>query len=135
MIVFQIIHVTRNPRDCMVSLFNHIRVINGYSGSFELYADAFLNDECLYWTPFMHNVRSYWDKREEPNIMFITYEDMKRDLPKVIRNVSLFLGKPVADKDIPALAEFLSFGNMSKNLSLNNQQMVNVSIAILDPFA
>ena len=82
----------------------------------------------------MHNVRSYWDKREEPNIMFITYEEMKRDLPKVIRNVSLFLGKPVADKDITALAEFLSFGNMSKNPSLNNQQMVNVSIAILDPF-
>ena len=112
----------------MISFFNHIRVIKGYSGSFDLCANAFLNDECIYWTPFMHNVRSYWDKRDEPNIMFITYEEMKRDLPKVIRNVSLFLGKPVADKDIPALAEFLSFGNMSKNPSLNNQQWVQVCI-------
>ena len=32
------------------------------------------------WTP-----RGYWEKRHEPNILFITYEEMKRDLPDMIR--------------------------------------------------
>ena len=127
MSTFQVIYVTRNPRDCFVSFFNHIRAMKGYAGSLQLCADAFLRDECVYWTPFMQNVLSYWDKRHEPNITFITYEDMKRDLPKVIREVSSFLGKPVAEKDIPVLSEFLSFENMRATPSMNKQKMVNVS--------
>ena len=64
----------------------------------------------------------------EPNIIFITYEDMKRDLPKVIREVSSFLEKPVAEKDIPVLSEFLSFENMKATPSMNKQKMVDVSV-------
>ena len=52
---------------------------------------------------------------------------MKQDLPKVIREVSSFLGKPVAEKDIPALADFISFENMKATPSMNKQKMVNVS--------
>ena len=103
--------------------------MEGYSGSFETYVDAFLNDECIYWTPFMHNVRGFWEKRHEPNIMFITYEEMKRDLPEMIRKVSSFLGKPVAEKDIPGLADFLSFDKMKANPAMNKQNFVNVSVA------
>ena len=127
-LAFQIVYVTRNPRDCFVSFFNHIKALKGYAGSFDLCADAFLKDECVYWTPFMQNVKSYWDKRHEPNIIFITYEDMKRDLPKVIREVSSFLGKPVAEKDIPVLADFISFENMKATPTMNKQGMVQVRI-------
>ena len=127
--MLQVIYVTRNPRDTLVSFFNHVRVMEGYSGSFEAYVDAFLNDECVYWTPYMQNVKSFWEKRNESNIMFITYEEMKRDLPKVIRRVSSFLGKPVAEKDITILAEFLSFDKMKANPAMNKQQFVDVSVA------
>ena len=30
-------------------------------------------------------LRGYWERRHEPNILFITYEEMKRDLPDMIR--------------------------------------------------
>ena len=129
MLTFQVIYVTRNPRDCFISYFNHIRAMTGYAGSLELCADAFLRDECVCWTPFMQNVKSFWNRRHEPNIIFITYEDMKRDLPKVIREVSSFLGKPVAEKDIPVLSEFLSFENMKATPSMNKQKMVDVSVS------
>ena len=102
--------------------------MKGYDGSLELCADAFLRDECVYYTPFMQNVISYWGRRHEPNIIFITYEDMKRDLPKVIQEVSSFLGKPVAEKDIPVLSKFLSVDNMKATPSMNKQKMVNVSV-------
>ena len=117
----------RNPRDCLVSFFNHARVVKGYTGSFDLCADAFLNNDWLYRTPYMQNVMSYWDKRDEPNIMFITFEEMKRGLPKVIKKVSSFIGKPVAENDIPTLADFLSFENMKANPTMNKQQTVDVS--------
>ena len=96
-VIFQIIYVTRNPRDTVITYCNHFKVLEGYTGSFETFADAFLRDECGYYTPFMQNVKGFWEARKQrPNIMFLTYEEMKRDLPSVIRRVSAYLGKPVA---------------------------------------
>ena len=118
--------MARNPRDTVLTFFNHFKVLEGYSGSFETFADAFLKDECGYYTPFMQNVRGFWEARQEPNITFITYEEMKRDLPSVIRRVSAFLGKPVAERDIPALADFLSFDKMRSNPAMNKQDSVEV---------
>lgn len=51
---------------------------------------------------------------------------MKRDLPSVIRKVSGFLGKPVAEKDIPELTEHLSFDKMKKNDAVNKHEAVAV---------
>ena len=118
--------MTRNPRDTVITYYNHFKVLEGYSGSFESFADAFLRDECGYYTPFMQNVRGFWEARQEPNIMFITYEEMKRNLPSVIRKVSVFLGKPVAETDVPALADFLSFDKMRNNPAMNKQDSVEV---------
>jgi hypothetical protein len=44
-----------------------------------------------------------------------------------INRVGTFLGKPVAEKDIPQLAEFLSFDKMKKNPAANKQDIVDVS--------
>ena len=44
-----------------------------------------------------------------------------------IRRVSAFLGKPVAEADIPGLADFLSFDSMKKNPAMNKQSFVDVS--------
>ena len=41
--------------------------------------------------------------------------------------MSAFLGKPVAEADIPGLADFLSFDNMKKNPAMNKQSFVDVS--------
>ena len=122
------IYVARNPRDAVITYFNHFKVLEGYTGSFETFADAFLKDECGYYTPFMQNVRGFWEARQRPNIMFITYEEMKRDLPSVIRRVSDYLGRPVAEADMPALADFLSFDKMRNNPAMNKQDSVEVNI-------
>ena len=57
-VIFQIIYVTRNPRDTVITYCNHFKVLEGYTGSFETFADAFLKDECGYYTPFMQGCNS-----------------------------------------------------------------------------
>ena len=45
------------------------------------------------------------------------------------RRVSSFLGKPVAESNVAALAEFLSFDKMKANPAMNKQNFVDVSVA------
>lgn len=111
----RIIYVTRNPRDTCLSLYHYMKALQVYSGSFEDYFDAFLNDTMPYYTPMLQNVQSYWDRREMENVLFITYEDMKEDLGSVVRQVAAFLGKQPTAAEVAALCDELSFSKMKES--------------------
>jgi hypothetical protein len=81
----QMVYVTRNPRDTCISYMSHWKLMYGYKGSTEAIVDVFLNDETGVYTPYFQQVLGYWNRRDLPNIQFITYEEMKRDLPNIIR--------------------------------------------------
>ena len=54
--IFQIIYVTRNPKDACVSFHNHWKILEGYQGSFTDFADSFVNDVAGYYSPFIPHV-------------------------------------------------------------------------------
>ncbi|XP_046383771.1 luciferin sulfotransferase-like isoform X2 [Ischnura elegans] len=121
----KIIYVARNPKDTCVSYFHHARLIEGYRGSFEDFIELFLQDSVSY-SPFWDHLVSYWEHREEANVLFLKYEEMKRDLPSVIRKVSKFLGKEqLNDKDMKTLCDHLSFDSMKTNSSVNYEFAVD----------
>lgn len=55
------------------------------------------------------------------NVLFIKYEDMKSDLRGIIRQVAVFVGKPLNGSQIEKLADHLSFENMKENPSVNKK--------------
>ena len=120
----KLIYVTRNPRDAVVSFFNHWCVMAGFRGNFDKFVDAFIGDVCGFYTPFMNHVLGYWNIREDPNILFITYEDMKKDLPAVIRTVANFLEKKMSEIEVTNLATHLSFDNMKENAAVNKEDVL-----------
>jgi hypothetical protein len=124
--LFQMIYITRNPRDSCISNFNHWKVLKGYFGSLDTFVDAFLNDTCGYYTPFMEHVLGYWSKRHEESIFFVTYEEMKDDLASVIKKLGIFLNSPVDEKNMHGLLKHLSFDMMKNNKAVNKQDLVDV---------
>jgi len=118
----KVIYVCRNPRDVVVSYFNFLK-LDGFYGSLDVFFNAFLGD-VLSYSPFLQHVRGYWERRSEENILFLSYEEMKKDLPSVIRRVAEFLDKILTDTQVADLAEHLSFKNMKANAAVNKEEMM-----------
>lgn len=47
------------------------------------------------------------------------YEDCQKDMTGSLRKLAEFLGKPLADKDLPKLLDHLKFDNVKNNASIN----------------
>jgi len=128
----KLIYVARNPRDAVLSFHNHWKILDGYRGDFAGFLNAFLNDTCGYYTPFIQHVLGYWNIRHEKNVLFIFFEEMKADLPSVIRRVAKFLDKELTPEQITALTGHLDFKSMRANPAVNKADVVKAIQAARD---
>ncbi|PIK58211.1 putative sulfotransferase 1C2A [Apostichopus japonicus] len=93
------------------------KVLPNYAGW-----DEFLDQFCKGLLPhgdwFEHNIY-WWERRNEPNVLFIKYEDMKKDLRASVLQVSQFLAKSLTDEQLDNICENVTFNNMRKNPNVN----------------
>lgn len=73
----RIVYVARNPKDVAVSYLHHYRMIMGYRGTKEAFLDGLLEDRVMF-CPQIRHALDFWTLKEEPNVLFLTYESMKR---------------------------------------------------------
>ncbi|XP_054708991.1 amine sulfotransferase-like [Uloborus diversus] len=87
------IYITRNPYDCCVSYFYHLQMDNWNPKlSFSEHVEAFTSGKIPFGDFFDH-VLSWYKHRNEPNILFLTYEGMKRNKKETILKIAKFLGE------------------------------------------
>jgi aryl sulfotransferase len=58
------------------------------------------------------HIGAFWSHRDEPNVLFVHYDDMKADLAGSIRGVAAFLGIEVDEACWPALVDRCTFASM-----------------------
>ncbi|KAH7934452.1 hypothetical protein HPB51_029175 [Rhipicephalus microplus] len=87
------VYVARNPWDVCVSIFYNMTNISIYrfqDGTFEDIVDLFLQGQLGYGSYFDH-VASGYALRNELNVFFLTYEELKRDTPGTILRLAHFV--------------------------------------------
>ncbi|XP_075552992.1 sulfotransferase ssu-1-like [Dermacentor variabilis] len=95
------VYVARNPWDLCVSSYHMITTFDVYrfrDGTFEELFDAFLEGDCAGQGSYFDHVASGYALRNEPNVFFVTYEELKTDTPSVILRLARFLGDDYGDK-------------------------------------
>ncbi|KAK7868457.1 hypothetical protein R5R35_011206 [Gryllus longicercus] len=122
----KIIYVARNCKDTCVSYYHHSKLLEGYKGSFDDFCKLFMGNS-LTFAPFWSHVLSFWKRKDHSNILFLKYEDMKKDLPAVIRQTANFLGKSMTEDQVKTLANHLSFQNMKNNPAVNYEAVVEIN--------
>ncbi len=134
--------VGRDPRDAFMSMGNHFKNINPeFMGKMMANAKPgarpphpqpaeigaqFIAGIMATSTPgatdnpngVLPYLKSFWDYRHLPNIHFIHFDDLKRDLGFEMRRIAKILGINVAENLWPELIAAAKFENMKENASM-----------------
>ncbi|XP_033630668.1 sulfotransferase 1E1-like isoform X2 [Asterias rubens] len=122
----KMIYVIRNPKDVVVSLFHHGALMTPPGKfSFDFVFDGFLDGTLPYGNWWEHYLY-FWERRNEDHILFLRFEDMKKDLRGTVLKISEFLGKSFSDETIDAIMDHCSFQNMKNNPMTNPDTLIQI---------
>lgn len=117
------IYVARNPFDCVVSFYYHtkgfVEIYDFAEGAFDDYFECFITGE-IDFGDYFDNLLSWYERKDDQNILFLVYEEMKAAPRQEIIKIANFLGDEYIErvKDPEIFNKVLyhsSFESMSKN--------------------
>ncbi|CAM5132347.1 unnamed protein product [Natator depressus] len=116
----KVIYVARNPKDVVVSYFHFssLSVLLETIPDFNIFLERFLAGKVLAGSWFDH-IRGWYTHRDDFNILFLTYEEMKKDLRGAVLKICRFLGKQLNEKELDTVVENATFDKMKTDPRAN----------------
>ncbi|XP_018412867.1 PREDICTED: sulfotransferase 6B1-like [Nanorana parkeri] len=119
--------ILRNPKDTAVSYYhfsNNNPVLPSYE-SWDLFFKDYITGNVIYGSYFDFTLQ--WEKHiDDGNILVLTFEDMKADLPKELKKICDFYGLALTDEQIKLVQEKTTFSSMKQNSTKSHGNLGNV---------
>jgi aryl sulfotransferase len=128
------IYIGRDGRDVVWSMYNHhananrlwYEALNDTPGRVGPPIEPPPRDIRQYWRewlerdghpfwPFWENVRTWWEFRDLPNILFVHFANLKRDMPGQMRRIAEFLDVTIDETQWETILEYCSFEWMKRH--------------------
>nr|XP_045009823.1 amine sulfotransferase-like [Jaculus jaculus] len=125
----KILYIYRNPKDILTSFFHfsNLMVLFEASDSIENFMEKFLEGKVLGSLWFDH-IRGWYEHRHDFNILFMSYEDMKKDLRGSVLKICHFLEKDLSAEDVDAVVKQAAFQNMKSDSRANYEDIIQNEI-------
>lgn len=128
------IYIGRDGRDVIWSMHNHH--LNANQGWYDAlnntpgrvgppiepppedpveYFTTWLREDGFPLWPFWENISSWWAIRDLPNVLFVHFADLKRDMPGEIKRIAAFLDIVPNSETWDDILEHCSFDYMKRN--------------------
>ncbi|XP_077998915.1 sulfotransferase 1A1-like [Glandiceps talaboti] len=131
----KIIYIARNPKDNAVSMYYFYQstaCYGYYKESWDQFVDMYMNGHIVYGSWFDH-VMGWWKHSHQPNVLFLKYEDVKKNFRGTIEQIASFLGRDLNSATIDRIMDYCSFENMKKNPAVNRMNAADVDSTV-SPF-
>ncbi|CAI9583761.1 unnamed protein product [Staurois parvus] len=119
--------ILRNPKDTAVSYYhftNKNPTLPTYD-SWDLFFKDYITGNVIYGSFFDYTLQ--WEKHvDDGNILVLTFEDMKEDLPRELRKICDFYGLALTDEQIKLIQEKTSFSSMKEKSGSTHGDLANV---------
>jgi hypothetical protein len=110
------IYVARNGKDVAVSYFHLYGSVFGFKDTFSKFFDLFMRGKVSFGSWFKH-VEGWWAHKDDPNVLFLTYEELSQDLEGCIRKISEFCEVKVEPEKFAEIVERCTFTFMKEHES------------------
>ena len=107
--------VVRDPKDVFVSSYHFTRamVLGPLMPSVEAWLETYLSADTALGSWARH-LASGWRLRDSGNVLFLTYESMRADLPATVDKIAAFMGVTLQPDERAAVIERSTFAYMKK---------------------
>jgi hypothetical protein len=111
------VYVARHPVSCFASCMDFVATnVGAMAPALPAYEEWFRSKELMWWGPWTDHVKGWWERSTAPNVLFVFFEDMKRDLPAIVRRVAQFMGMaPLDDRELGLVVEKCGFAYMQRH--------------------
>ena len=112
------IYVARHPVSCFASCIDFVVTnVGALAPPLPAFEEWYCSPELMWWGTWTNHVRGWWARAQQhDNVLFVYFEDMKRDLPAIVRRVASFLAvAPLNDAEVARISEKAGFKYMQEH--------------------
>ena len=116
------IYIARNPKDAAVSMWHHqSNMAHHPARPWDDFYKSYFGDEPMPYGNIFDHILGFWAHKESPNILFLTYEEMKRHPLKSVERIARFIEVDADPELLQLVVDKTGFKSMKMDTSANHK--------------